>query len=188
MKNLFNKSIIILFSLTLTFATTNCVYAQQSGMKAHHASHADAMTGATSEMHMDGAEFKDAKVAAIYKSYHALYEALATDNLQAAQKAAVSLSATAKAVSGATGIAAGAKKVASAKTIEAQRKEFSAISSDMIALFKKGVLKKGEVYAAFCPMANGGQGAYWLTSEKKIANPYYGSKMSGCGSIKETLK
>jgi Cu(I)/Ag(I) efflux system membrane fusion protein len=39
---------------------------------------------------------------------------------------------------------------------------------------------------AFCPMAFGNKGAYWLQTEKKIRNPYFGTKMLGCGEIKET--
>jgi hypothetical protein len=186
MKNLFNKSCIILFSLafTATLSSANSLYAQQTA-HVRHSAHYDATSGASAQI---GTEFKNSKVEALYKSYHALYEALVTDNLQSAQKASLSLSTTAKVVPGAVSIATLAKKVAVAKTINAQRKYFSSISNELISIFKKGVLKQGTFYIAFCPMANDGKGAYWLTSEKKIANPYLGSQMPTCGSIKETLK
>ncbi len=37
---------------------------------------------------------------------------------------------------------------------------------------------------AFCPMANGGEGAAWLQTGKEVNNPYYGSAMLRCGEIR----
>jgi len=44
------------------------------------------------------------------------------------------------------------------------------------------------VYLQFCPMANGGKGASWLSKDEEIRNPYFGSRMLKCGRIKETIK
>ncbi|WP_272148843.1 efflux RND transporter periplasmic adaptor subunit [Tenacibaculum aiptasiae] len=49
-----------------------------------------------------------------------------------------------------------------------------------------GINKK--VYHQFCPMADNNKGAYWLSNDEKIVNPYFGGGMLGCGSIKETLE
>jgi len=43
------------------------------------------------------------------------------------------------------------------------------------------------VYYQFCPMANKGKGANWLSLENKVKNPYYGSRMLSCGKVVETL-
>jgi len=51
----------------------------------------------------------------------------------------------------------------------------------------KGKLSSGNIYKDFCPMALDG-GAYWLSSEKNILNPYYGDKMLKCGTVKEVLQ
>lgn len=42
------------------------------------------------------------------------------------------------------------------------------------------------LYAEFCPMyaKNGGM---WLSAEKEIRNPFFGSKMLKCGSVKSTI-
>ena len=40
----------------------------------------------------------------------------------------------------------------------------------------------------FCPMANNGKGANWLSKESEIKNPYYGSQMLSCGKTVETIK
>jgi len=42
-----------------------------------------------------------------------------------------------------------------------------------------------KLYRQYCPMAFQNKGAYWLSSEKKIMNPYFGDKMLHCGVVKE---
>lgn len=44
------------------------------------------------------------------------------------------------------------------------------------------------VYYQFCPMANDGKGANWLSKDSEIKNPYYGSMMMSCGKTVETVK
>lgn len=70
--------------------------------------------------------------------------------------------------------------------IDHQREHFEALStdiSDMIALL--GTEKT--LYKDFCPMANNNKGAYWLSEVKEIKNPYFGSKMLKCGSVKAQI-
>ncbi|MBA4058359.1 MAG: hypothetical protein C0490_26815, partial [Marivirga sp.] len=51
-----------------------------------------------------------------------------------------------------------------------------------------GKLSMGILYLEYCPMANNNEGAYWLSNEKEIKNPYFGDKMLKCGSVKETIQ
>lgn len=44
------------------------------------------------------------------------------------------------------------------------------------------------IYYQFCPMANNGKGANWLSKENVVKNPYYGSMMLSCGKVTETIK
>jgi hypothetical protein len=37
-------------------------------------------------------------------------------------------------------------------------------------------------------MANGDNGAYWLSNEAKIRNPYFGDAMLKCGVVKDSIK
>ena len=61
------------------------------------------------------------------------------------------------------------------------------LSKNMYELIK--VAKPAEtVYYQFCPMANDGKGANWLSKENGIKNPYYGSQMLTCGKTVETIK
>ncbi|MDJ1498869.1 DUF3347 domain-containing protein [Cytophagaceae bacterium DM2B3-1] len=43
------------------------------------------------------------------------------------------------------------------------------------------------VYKQYCPMALNDKGAYWLSVNKEIKNPYFGDKMLECGEVQEVL-
>ena len=68
-----------------------------------------------------------------------------------------------------------------------QRDHFTTLSKRIYDLMKVSKLKE-PTYLMFCPMYNKGKGANWLSKEEEVKNPYYGSQMLGCGSVKETLK
>lgn len=83
-------------------------------------------------------------------------------------------------------ITANAEQIVSAKNIAKQREAFSSLSNSMYDLGK--VSKLGEkVYYMHCPMYNNGKGANWLSKEEQVKNPYYGSQMLTCGSVKGTI-
>lgn len=79
------------------------------------------------------------------------------------------------------------EKIAAAKQISEQRKHFIPLSEQMFTLVKASKLEE-VIYYQQCPMANDGRGATWLSNEREIKNPYYGSKMLTCGSTIETIK
>ena len=45
-----------------------------------------------------------------------------------------------------------------------------------------------KVYRDFCPMADNNKGAFWLSLEEEIRNPYYGEAMLKCGEVRETIE
>lgn len=124
----------------------------------------------------------------IFDGYIELKDALVATKFDEAKKAAATLSTSLKARQGCENTALIAEKIASAKDIKTQRKEFTDLSSDVIALFKHADLKKGAIYVQHCPMANEGNGGDWLASEKKIQNPYYGDEMMECGAVVAEIK
>ncbi len=77
--------------------------------------------------------------------------------------------------------------IADTKDASHQRDHFMALSKNMYALIK---VSKTETptYYQFCPMANDGKGANWLSKESAVKNPYYGSQMLTCGKVVETIK
>lgn len=65
-----------------------------------------------------------------------------------------------------------------------QREHFVLMSkdiNDLVATF--GTDQK--LYQDFCPMADEGKGAIWISEVKDIKNPYYGSEMLTCGSVRK---
>lgn len=67
-----------------------------------------------------------------------------------------------------------------------QREHFDILSKDVIDMIAiTGTGKK--LYQDFCPMYNDNKGAQWLSMTEKIKNPYYGSKMMGCGEVQKEI-
>ena len=75
-----------------------------------------------------------------------------------------------------------------AAKIAQQRDQFESLSTNLFSVTKALKVNSEAAYWQFCPMANEGKGAYWLSKENKVKNPYYGKSMLTCGSVKETLK
>lgn len=73
------------------------------------------------------------------------------------------------------------------KTCEKQRIAFGVISSAMFGMLKSTDIKNGGVYKQYCPMAFNDKGAYWLSEEEEIKNPYFGKKMLECGEVQDSL-
>lgn len=71
--------------------------------------------------------------------------------------------------------------------IRHQREHLLSLSNDITDLIEEvgnGGLK---LYQDFCPMYNNGKGGTWISETKEIVNPYEGSKMLNCGSVKKVL-
>ena len=80
-----------------------------------------------------------------------------------------------------------AQHIADTKDIKHQRDRFTTLSNDIHTLIKVAKYEV-PVYYQFCPMANSGKGANWLSKENAVKNPYYGSMMLSCGKTVETIK
>ncbi|WP_432671521.1 DUF3347 domain-containing protein [Flavobacterium sp. SM2513] len=70
--------------------------------------------------------------------------------------------------------------------IDHQREHFEALNTDITDLVALLGTDK-VIYQDFCPMANNNKGALWLSEVKEIKNPYFGSKMLTCGSVKKQI-
>ena len=44
------------------------------------------------------------------------------------------------------------------------------------------------VYSQYCSMADNNNGAYWLSEQEKVINPYFGEAMLTCGEIKQVIE
>ena len=77
--------------------------------------------------------------------------------------------------------------ISKSSEIKSQRDSFKNLSSYFIkAVQLFGINEK--VYVEFCPMADNDSGAYWLSKEEQIRNPYFGDAMLKCGEVKQTIE
>lgn len=135
-----------------------------------------------------GVTFKDAKVETAYKDYIQLKNALVASKADEAKDAAGKLKTSLAPVKDGKNAMTEAAKISKATGLDEIRKTFASLSNEMKTVVKAGQVSKGELYLEYCPMANNNTGAYWLSNEKEIKNPYFGDKMLKCGSVKETIR
>lgn len=82
---------------------------------------------------------------------------------------------------------ASANAISGSTDISKQRGHFKHLSAHMISSVQLfGV--NTNVYIQFCPMADNNKGAYWISLEEEIRNPYYGEAMLTCGEVRDTLE
>ncbi len=81
------------------------------------------------------------------------------------------------------------RKIIAAQDVEAQRVEFEQVSVLMYALAENGQFETvgKTIYKQYCPMAFESRGAYWLSMDESILNPYFGNRMLNCGYTEKTL-
>ncbi|MBC7826572.1 MAG: DUF3347 domain-containing protein [Chitinophagaceae bacterium] len=72
-------------------------------------------------------------------------------------------------------------------TLEAKRKEFEMISDALYTLTQTVRYGGEKIYYQYCPMAFNNKGAYWLSNQPVIRNPYFGDEMLECGEVKDSL-
>ena len=84
-------------------------------------------------------------------------------------------------------IKSSATSISKTTDLKQQRSHFKHLSSHLInAVQLFGVNEK--VYVEFCPMADNNNGAYWLSKEGKVINPYFGEAMLTCGEVKQVIE
>jgi major membrane immunogen (membrane-anchored lipoprotein) len=147
----------------------------EMGLKENHSSHDIEQT---TEI-----KFKDAKTAEIFQHYIHIKTALVNTD---ANKAKTGAQMLAKVTENAV-FKLAVESILNTDDIDAQRKAFTEVTTQMETLLN-GALSSGEVYKQYCPMAFDNTGAYWLSKEKEIRNPYFGDRMLKCGSVAKTIK
>ena len=134
----------------------------------------------------------------LFNSYYSIKNALIKDDAEAASKSAGTFvnevqNFTMKPLSSAEQTAFisvkeklryNAQHISEVKKLDHQREHFSALSDDMYKLAQATSSSLlNAVYLDYCPMKN----QYWLSDDKKIQNPYYGSSMLTCGNVEKTI-
>ena len=160
----------------------------------NHDMNHDAMGSSQNRMNSDGQQ-SDYKQ--VLTNYMALKDALVATDEAAAQKAGKDLESslvnfnvdkyTAEQQKNLKDIIADATENAehiSVSKMHHQREHFKVLSKDIIDMVAiTGT--DNTIFELKCPMYDGG--AMWLSKEKDIKNPYYGSKMMDCGSVEKVI-
>ena len=79
------------------------------------------------------------------------------------------------------------QSISASMDLKEQRKHFEQLSLDLtkaIQIF--GINEK--VYSLYCPMVDNNKGAYWLSTQTQVINPYYGKEMLECGEVKGIIE
>lgn len=122
----------------------------------------------------------------IIKAYLILKDNLVETNAKRAQKSAKEFIEVTKSAEG-EGVVAmrqAAEDIAKTSDIEVQRVNFEKIS-DNLFIYAQNNDMGIKLYRQHCPMAFKNKGAFWLSSESKIMNPYFGDKMLHCGTVED---
>lgn len=80
-------------------------------------------------------------------------------------------------------LAIDAGRISETRDLKRQREYFANFSINMAEVARAIKLSQQPIYLQYCPMKK----ASWLSSEKAIKNPYYGSSMLSCGQVTETF-
>jgi Cu(I)/Ag(I) efflux system membrane fusion protein len=141
------------------------------------------------------------QLAAVVQAYFALQEALAADQPAESAKLAAKARQTLNQVdmgllTGQThmlwmahlkALDSGLAKLAGYDNLKQQREAFSLVSAQLTRTVQAFPVADTKIYQAFCPMAFGNQGAFWLQNGKQIVNPYFGAMMLRCGEIRQEI-
>jgi len=71
-------------------------------------------------------------------------------------------------------------------SIDAFREDFIQLSEEVIQMSKRLEIDQ-KLYVQYCPMADSNEGAYWLSLDESIRNPYFGASMLKCGEVREVI-
>ncbi|MCL1641493.1 mercury transporter [Elizabethkingia sp. HvH-WGS333] len=177
--------------------TENQSKGDKMAMKMDHGTHNHDNMNSSAEKSMQNMS----QLSGFFDNYFSIKDALTKDNSQIASSKAADLASIIKSVQmdklSATEhtvwmkvmntLLSNAEGISKTKDISKQRNAFVLLSKNVYELAK--VSKQNTpVYYQHCPMFNNGKGADWLSKGSAIKNPYYGTKMSTCGSTTETIK
>jgi len=172
-------SLLVLPTSGPAFAQGDHHHAQSSGHQEHQepAHHAED----TQTAH-HGEEVQPAKLSdTVLGHYFAIQEALAADSLDGVNANAQSIVQELNH----DPLGTRAQSLTATKNLAAAREAFKGLSATLVEGLESGQwhLDSGSAYLIYCPMVK----SHWLQAGKAIRNPYYGSSILTCGTIRKKL-
>ena len=123
----------------------------------------------------------------ILKGYMGIKNALVATDLERTHKEAIAM-AEGLGTEADSNLVFHVKAIEGAEDVESARVIFEGLSEIVYMKIKENEENAVVVYKQFCPMAFDNKGAYWLSTEKEVRNPYFGDKMLKCGVVEETIE
>src|SRR5690606_1436791 len=114
--------------------------------------------------------------------------AVVAKDAEAARLAANTIAEAARNLEALEFMLAPSQAIASSSDLKVQREHYSALSNAYIEKIKTSGIESGILHIEFCPMALNDKGGYWLSTENKVINPYYGDEMLHCGTVVDSVK
>lgn len=85
------------------------------------------------------------------------------------------------------GISAELKGLLGEADILGKRRSFQMVSDQLYDLIRTVQYDQIVLFHAYCPLAFDDQGAYWISDQSEINNPYQPKKTPPCGEIRDTI-
>ncbi|MGB3777062.1 MAG: DUF3347 domain-containing protein [Tunicatimonas sp.] len=122
----------------------------------------------------------------VVSGYLALKDALVASNAKNAQDEAIELLQTVDAIK-MPDVQQRVKEMAAATDLAVQRTYFDSLSVALYDHIKAQSPANQTLYKQYCPMAFNNRGAFWLSANREIENPYFGDEMLKCGRVEEEI-
>jgi hypothetical protein len=121
---------------------------------------------------------------AMIEPYIAIATALSKDSTAEVAEAADQVKRGAATLADKPGVAriVGAADALGSSDLAGARRSFKTMSDGMVEYMRSESASQSGRVLIHCPMAFANEGALWVQSEGKIANPYHGSEMLRCGN------
>ena len=123
----------------------------------------------------------------VINDYIKLKDALVASDAKQAQQVAVAMLEVIDAIQ-TLEIQQNIKEIAATDELSVQRAYFDSLSMNVYQMAKTAKADLPLLFWQFCPMAFDNRGAYWLSFQEEIRNPYYGDQMLTCGRVEEEIK
>jgi hypothetical protein len=176
MKNL--NFIAAVLGILLVLNLSACKETQEN-KQVEETSVKETQTGENS--HNEDLKFSNETSEHIFNAYLKVKDAMVASDLKAVNKNAEELNKTLdQNLESVTNIV-------NAKSLDEARSQMLQLSDEVEELVSSSILE-GAIYKQYCPMALNNTGGYWLASEEKIHNPYFGNKMLKCGKVTSTIQ
>lgn len=122
----------------------------------------------------------------VVSGYLALKDALVASDTKNAQDKAIELLELVDAIK-MPDVQQRVKEMAAATDLAVQRTYFDSLSIALYELVKEQPNVEQTLYKQYCPMAFDNRGAFWLSANREIKNPYFGDEMLKCGRVEEEI-